>query len=163
MSSWQENKNKQFNNGGKRRAKESPYKDIVKLIKDGDSLSSIFKGDEGLKRLTLASDEGWSYKIARNTEKLKTNQIRKILSEVKSILDELRNSTNLTDDSKKRVFMIVPMIAYASGRGHVPKDFYELIKECLTFKNIKTIEDFKAFDEFITNIVAYKKVLELKN
>jgi CRISPR-associated protein Csm2 len=50
---------------------------------------------------------------------------------------------------------IQPKLAYAYGRGLIPKEFYELMSSCLAL--VKTGDDFKRFMEYVRAMMAYHK------
>ena len=91
---------------------------------------------------------------------MNSNQLRKIFTQLKTIEDSVdRNKGNeLTNDQMNQILLLMPQIAYARGRNLIPKDFYDLMTECITPKRIKDKEDYKSFVGFYTAVVAYSKL-----
>ncbi len=133
--------------------KSGPLQGIIDSIKKANSLKDVLVPE------AYALPFGWADKAAKNLNKqtsaLNTNQLRKFLSELKSI-DLVANKDNY-DQYKHKIFLLMPQIAYAHGRKIVNRDFYNLMKECITPTKLKTYDDFKAFVNFYVAIVAYFK------
>ncbi len=135
---------------------------ITNEIKKSSNLSQI------LKPQIFAPPGGWADKITKQLKEqhkknkkipeLKTSQLRKIFAEVKDICE--KRIKGIKDDNTE-LYLLYPKLAYAQGRDLMPENFYKLIIACLDkLKNSSNKEDFKAFKEFITAIVAYNKKYE---
>jgi len=57
----------------------------------------------------------------------------------------------------EKMFMILPLVAYAVGRELVEKDFFELMKVCINNDKLKSDKDIYTFSKFFESIVAYLK------
>ncbi|RMB00042.1 type III-A CRISPR-associated protein Csm2 [Hydrogenothermus marinus] len=132
--------------------------EITTEIKKANKLSEVLKPE------TFAIPNGWADEIVRQLKKgksgtsLKTSQLRKIFAEIKDICD--KKIKGLSEDNTE-LYLLYPKLAYAKGRNLLPKDFYNLLVACLDkLKNSTDKEDFKAFEEFMTAIVAYNKQYE---
>lgn len=94
-------------------------------------------------------------------DKMKTNQLRKVFSEIKRIEISTRGKGESDKFENPELLMLLPQIAYAKARKLIKKDFYEIIKliigKGINDTKIKTNGDFTRFVEFMTAIVAYHK------
>lgn len=101
----------------------------------------------------------------KQRKELKPTQLRKVFHELKAIQRDVLREIKGEEDKKqpfderfrKRVMKLMPTMAYATGRGLIPKDFYEVMKMCLGPEKLKTYEDFLRLAEFIEAIMAYHK------
>lgn len=101
----------------------------------------------------------------KQRKELKPTQLRKVFHELKAIQRDVLREIKGEEDKKqsfdkpfrKRVMKLMPTMAYATGRGLIPRDFYEVMKMCLEPEKLKTYEDFLRVSEFIEAIMAYHK------
>lgn len=147
--------NRNFNN--------NPLNELITEIRRANSLKEVFLPEK------YALADGWAYKTANvllarsrdNSKKgMNVNQIRKIYNELRSIADNIKMNNKLDDDSKNRIMLIMPQVAYAKGRGVVTQEFYNLMKECISLKKIKQKEDFISFFNFFKAVVAYSSMVK---
>ena len=135
--------------------KESKEKveEIIKKIEKEKSFSHI-----DVKTFALPKEEnGWADIIAYNLgRKMKTAQLRKVFDSLKQMEQKVRGRKDEEEFNDPKLYMILPHLAYAKGRGLITSEFYNLIKTIIPEK-IKTIGDFKKFCDFMTAIVAYHK------
>ncbi len=90
---------------------------------------------------------------------LKPTQLRRIFSELTAIERKSR------EFKKSDLIRIVPKLAYASGRGHIPKEFYDLITKCIdkvqepTEAERQSDEptDFEVFMDYFRALLAFHK------
>ncbi len=138
------------------------HQDEITLIKN--QISKARKLSEVLKPEVFAPPDGWADRIVQNLKgrrggtKLKTSQLRKIFAEVRDICEKRKKgiTTNNTE-----LYLLYPKLAYAHGRNLMPKNFYELLIACLDkLKDSSDKNDFEAFEDFMTAIVAYNKQYE---
>lgn len=93
---------------------------------------------------------------------LKSTQLRKIFHALKEIerdvKRELRGKRKTLQDQfdAQQLTLLMPDLAYAYGRGLIPKEFYEIMRLCLRDK-VKTYEDFLRSVQFIEAVLAYHK------
>ncbi len=123
---------------------------ISREIKNADV--TLFKC---LTKEDLYLPEGKAYKIANGFKSTKSNQIRKIYSMVKEAEELTR--TDGFEKGLEKMFMILPLVAYAVGRELVEKDFFELMKVCINNDKLKSDKDIYTFSKFFESIVAYLK------
>lgn len=95
-------------------------------------------------------------------DKLKPTQLRKVFSEIKSIERDVEKSVKSNEDwnedfDRSKVIQLMPLLAYATGRNLMPKDFYDIMRTCLSASKMKTKLDFKRLAEFVEAILAYHK------
>ncbi len=142
------------------------HQDEITLIKN--KISKARKLSEVLKPEVFAPPDGWADRITRQLKdqhkqdrripELKTSQLRKIFAEVRDICEK-RKKEITTDNTE--LYLLYPKLAYAQGRDLMPKNFYELLIACLDkLKDSSDKNDFKAFEDFMTAIVAYNKQYE---
>lgn len=87
-------------------------------------------------------------------EPLKPTQLRKIFNEL--IAYERRFKPGGTGDfSKAELIRVLPKLAYATGRDLIPKDFYDLMTECI--KKVNSGADFLQFMAYVRALMAYHK------
>jgi CRISPR-associated protein Csm2 len=90
----------------------------------------------------------------KEKEELKATQLRKIFHALKV----LQRETKFKEFDRTKIMKLLPELAYASGRGLIPKSFYELMKICLGREKLKDKDDFERVMDFITAILAYHKM-----
>lgn len=110
---------------------------------------------------------GYAYKYAYDlagktgTKKVNSNQLRKILDEIKActlLMQEVGFDDEQFEKIKNRLFVLVPMTAYNAKRIRAHK-LYEFIRNHINEVTIQTQEDVKVLDSLFTSIVAYHKSL----
>lgn len=96
--------------------------------------------------------------FVKKEKELKATQLRRVFDELKLIQREVeREADPQKAFDRTRLVKLMPILAYASGRGLIPRDFYELMKTCLGAGKLKTNEDFLCTAHFVTAILAYHK------
>jgi len=111
-------------------------------------LSQILSDERVLKPNGLANQ------IARQLEgKLKATQLRKVFDKIK----EIENALSKKEEYKTKILELYPKLAYSTGRGLIPKNFYRLLTLLLE-KAEKDTEDAKRVIKLITAILAYSKL-----
>ena len=106
---------------------------------------------------------GSAYQYANQFKGIPTHQLRKILNETKEALIELNRSSDGYKDARNRMFGIVAMTAYNSGRmmklsskdKEAYKNLFYFIKAHLSEKTIISPKDIVVFDKLFTSIIAY--------
>jgi CRISPR type III-A-associated protein Csm2 len=129
-------------------APASSMQDVQNYIKALTSLSALKPED-------YAEKGGWADVVVQNSQGLKATQLRKIFHYIKDLKREFQK--NEGNFNRGKVALIMPSLAYAQGRGHIPKDFYELLALCFGQAKCKTAEDFESAVNFLEAIMAYHK------
>lgn len=121
---------------------------------------SLFCEEEGLADSLIQE-------FNRQRKDLKPTQLRKVFQELKAIQRDVRKKIRVgvekdkelpfDDEYRTKVVKLMPYLAYSVGRGLIPKDFYELIKLCLSTEKLKTYGDFLRVADFVETIMAYHK------
>lgn len=88
---------------------------------------------------------------------LKPTQLRRFFHQIKELQHEFKK--NKTFDHS-RVALLMPILAYAVGRGLIPVKFYDLMKFCFGSERCKSHEDFENAAQFLEAILAYQKYHE---
>lgn len=113
-----------------------------------------------LKAEDYAIENGIADQIAQSLSE-KFTQIRKFFGHIKKI--ESTKIKGRRDDekiSKEDIYILMPELAYNYGRKVISKEFYEIMKICLTGNKIENVSDFKKFIDFLSAIIAYRKMRE---
>ncbi len=103
-----------------------------------------------------AEKDGWAHVVAQ-TSGIKATQLRKIFHYIKDLNREFQK--NETSFNRAKVALLMPTLAYAQGRNHLPKDFYELLTLCFGQDKCRTAQDFESAANFLEAIMAYHKYL----
>ncbi|MCL2115328.1 MAG: type III-A CRISPR-associated protein Csm2 [Methanobrevibacter sp.] len=117
-----------------------------------------------LKPKIYADEEGYAGKIAKkfskgrdDSQKLNSNQLRKFFGAIRDIESKEGN----WEEIEPQFYLLKPKLAVSVGRKLIPKDFYELMKACMSKVDVGEDEDkLKNFDtlvKFLEAIVAYSK------
>lgn len=102
----------------------------------------------------FGEDEKGQIKKDKIRDALKSNQLRKIFHALKQVQLKVKRTRQF---DRSDLLRMTPELAYATGRGLIPRDFYALLKTCLSPTKLRDPEDFfKAFD-FVETILAYHK------
>lgn len=128
----------------------TPENSIEQVIKNIKSLPSM----AALKPEDYAKPGGYADIVAK-AAKVKPTQMRKIFHHIKSLHREFGKS----DQPFKRaeIALVMPALAYAKGRGHIPDEFYNLLVLCFGDQKCNSAEDFEAAVNFLEAIMAYHK------
>lgn len=140
----------------------SAIEDIKKEITQMSNLSELDIEDIA-KEGGYADRIGKDFKNRKDKDKIKTTQLRKFFDETKTIERKLKMGDKGWDSIKPDFYLLRPKLAYSNARGLIPKDFFELLSECMkrvdTSKNNdkQKEENYKRFVTFLEAIVAYFK------
>jgi CRISPR-associated protein Csm2 len=85
---------------------------------------------------------------------LKSTQLRKIFHTLKQVQTKVKRTGRFERDDLLRM---TPELAYATGRGLLPRDFYILLKTCMAPEKVKDADDFLMAFDFLEAILAYHK------
>jgi CRISPR type III-A-associated protein Csm2 len=127
--------------------KATSIADVQKLIQVLPSMAAIKPDD-------FAEKDGWADVVARTPE-IKATQLRKIFHYIKDLKREFQKTDS--GFNRAKVALIMPSLAYAKGRKHLPEDFYNLLTLCFGQDKCKTAEDFNSATDFLEAILAYHK------
>ena len=99
--------------------------------------------------------------IAAERGEMKFTQIRKFFGHIKKIETvELKGRGDNDPLDPKEFYTLMPELAYSYGRGLITRDFYDVMKICLSGNKIVTVADFKRFVNLLTAVIAYHKKRE---
>lgn len=115
-----------------------------------------------LKPEDYAEKDGWADVVANTNTKneMKATQLRKIFHYVKDLKREFEKNKNF---NRAKVALLMPSLAYAKGRGHLPEEFYNLFILCFGQDKCKTAADFNSAANFLEAILAYHKFYHSKS
>jgi CRISPR-associated protein Csm2 len=142
--------------------KNSAIEDIKEEITQMSNLSELDIEDIA-KEGGYADRIGKDFKNRKDKDKIKTTQLRKFFDETKTLERKLKRGDKGWDYIKPDFYLLRPKLAYANARGLIPKDFFELLSECMkrvdTSKNDdkQKEKNYKRFVTFLEAIVAYFK------
>jgi CRISPR-associated protein Csm2 len=116
---------------------------------------------EILKPKDFAEEDQVAATIAlKHQDDLKPNQTRRVFHTFKEIDRATRgeeNNTELKDEYRTRLTLLMPELAYATGRELIPREFYGILKRCLATEKLKTVGDLRRLVQFLSAILAYQK------
>ena len=146
--------------------KNSAIEDVKEKITQMSNLSELDIED-------IAKEGGYADRIGEafknRNDKIKTTQLRKFFDETKTLERKLKRGDKGWKDIKPNFYLLRPKLAYSNARGLIPKDFFELLSECMkrvdTSKNNdkQKEENYKRFVTFLEAIVAYFKYYNPKS
>jgi len=124
---------------------------IADVRKSISSLPSM----AALKPEDYAEKGGYADIVVSSGTKLNATQLRKIFHHIKDLNRKFQRPGGTFERSK--VALLMPALAYAKGRNHLPEDFYELLILCFGQAKCNTAEDFDNASNFLEAIMAYHK------
>ena len=131
-----------------------------------DKVKRRLEGLETLSQLSreeFCEEDGYAYALAEGFgDKLKPAQLYKFFHEIKRVQQEVKKEGEGATFERGRILSLLPMLAYSTGRGLIPPEFYDILKMCLSKERLKTNEDFLRFAEFMEAIMAFHKYIEIK-
>lgn len=132
-----------------------------------NSMDDVKKHLEKLPALSHLQPEDYALEgkiadtIAGKKGDMKFTQIRKFFGHIKKIETvEIKGKKDTAAFDSKKLYLLMPELAYGYGRGVISKDFYEVMKICLGGNKINTVVDFKRFVDLLTAVIAYNKKIE---
>jgi CRISPR type III-A-associated protein Csm2 len=127
---------------------EDPSAEIRSMVRSVPKLEGLGQQLEQLEQLIDRTEQ-----LARRAgNQLNPTQLRRVFHEFRQILGDYGNDPRAAE---RRLVMFRPKLAYAFGRGLMPRWFYELMKECIS--RVKDKNDAKVLDDFLTAFLAYHK------
>lgn len=114
-------------------------------------------GDIGIDE--IAKEDGIAEQAAKEFERLKPSQLRRVFDVVKKIDYTLVDKS--WTDVEADFHMIRPLLAYAKGRDLIPDDFYTLVT--IAMQKVPVGDDdqkkknYRIFVKLLESIVAYHK------
>lgn len=131
-----------------------------------NSIEDVKKHLAGLPALSALKPEDYALEgkiadiIAKGKGDMKFTQIRKFFGHIKKIeTAEIKGKKDDETFDLTKLYLLMPELAYGYGRGVISKDFYEVMKTCLTGK-VKIVKDFRSFVDLLTAVIAYNKKME---
>lgn len=130
---------------------------IKEVIREFNKLAQIGQ----LAPSEFAEEGGLADRLVSNRddrEKLNSTQLRKVFQQIKGLEREVRKKKEGDQFDRSRLLNLMPMLAYAAGRGLLPLDFYNLLRGHLLNKDkLKTNQDFLRTAKFLEAVMAYHK------
>lgn len=135
---------------------------VNEFVKRAGELNTLSE----LEPSEIAEKGGFAERLAQNwaqsrKDKIKMTQLRKLFDEVKRY--ERNFESRGWDSISSDFHMLRPKLAFAVGRGIVPKGFYEVVSTCIdkiASNQEMRKESFYRFRELLEAIVAYYKYEE---
>lgn len=134
--------------------------------REDPEIRNILTGIEQLGKLKdldikkISDEKGYADLLAKKLRGMKTGQIRKFFGEIKNIEKKLIGGENWKN-VETEFYQLKPRLAYASGRGLIPEEFYSVVKTALNKVDIgsdtEKKENFKMLVKILEAIVAYHK------
>lgn len=126
---------------------EKTISDVVQEIRSLPSMKDLNPEE-------YAVEDGWAHIVAKEAD-IKATQLRRIFHYVKNL--KLKYQRNQDKFNRASIARLMPMFAYAKGRGHIEQKFYELLTLCFGPQKCQTAEDFESAANFLEAIMAYHK------
>lgn len=137
-----------------REEKINPIGDVTRAIeKKVGTLSELNPKD-------FAVENGWAHTVAKNLGKMKITQLRKFFTEIKRIQKKQKDKTETESIDTTEIYLLHTELAYALGRDLITRDFYNLLKLCLSDKKLQNVSDYNRLVDFLEAILAYHKMEE---
>lgn len=134
----------------------SDINDVIQKINACNNLSEIPAKD------FLDAETGYAHIVAKESikSKLNTTQLRKFFAALKKM-----EQKETWDEIETEFYLLKPRMAVSVGRGHVPREFYNVILAAMSkVDNVEEDEskmkNFDIFVKFFEAIVAYHKYEE---
>ncbi|MFN3422728.1 MAG: type III-A CRISPR-associated protein Csm2 [Armatimonadota bacterium] len=109
----------------------------------------------------LVLPDGKLDKIARQLgSRLKSTQLRRVFYDLKRLEQQARRQRSKLDPHiRTQIALTLPELAYAYGRGVIPKEFYDLMKALLhpPEQRFQDYEDVERLMQILTALLAYHK------
>ena len=113
-----------------------------------------------LRREDFAEENGYAHVLAKEfKDDLKPTQLHKFFHEIKRVQQKVKREGEEAKFERGKILTLLPMLAYSAGRELIPKEFYDILKICLSKERLKTNEDFLRFAEFMEAIMAFHKYI----
>jgi CRISPR-associated protein Csm2 len=125
--------------------------EVKSKLQNLDSMSDLSYED-------FCEENKYAHSLAQRWKgELKPTQLRKVFNQLKDQKKEVQKRDVKEVFDRKNIIKLMPMLAYACGRDLIPKDFYDIMKICLSKEKLKTNKDFILLVEFIEAILAFHK------
>ncbi len=117
-----------------------------------------------LKAEEYAKENGLAHQFAQEITgrfakpEIKMAQLRKLFNSIKIIDNSIKGKNENDKFINDNIYLIIPEVAYAVGRGVAPKGFYEVIK--FFIDKVSTNKDYKIFVSFLEATIAYARYEE---
>lgn len=138
-----------------------PIQTLVELerrLQESGTLASLLSPQDFASEGLVADQAAKELK-----DKLNPTQMRKVFHTFKQIERGLRGKADteqLSANLQAEISLISPNLAYAAGRGLLPKPFYNVLKLCLKPGKMQSVADFRRLTQLLTAILAYQKYYE---
>lgn len=130
-----------------------------------NEIDSALRGDQRISEVLTAERvcprDGWAHRIAKDLGSgMNPTQLRRFFGPLKAIADvhRWRNPDDeIQSENRVELLLLVPMLAYAVGRGRMPERFFWRLEACLGTTRLRTAADVVALGDFLTAVVAWHK------
>ncbi len=133
--------------------------ELERQLKQAGSLSALLKPEDFAEEDAVAA-------VLASDSKLKPTQTRKIFHTIKQLENACRRKEaeeSLDTETRMRLTLLNPELAYAAGRELIPVKFYEVLRLALSQDKLKTVEDLRRLSQFLTAIIAYQKLHDFRS
>lgn len=155
------NKNSNYGRGGnnqnRNQSNQGGFQRDDEISPVINKINSFKKLELGLTSAEVNLPDGLADTIAKKLKQMNTNQLYKFYAMVKEVESYYNTDFN---GALNQLYSVVPLVAYSVGRKNCPRNFYELLKACISPDKIKDGKDIKALIDFLEAIVAYFKFYE---
>lgn len=108
---------------------------------------------------SYALENGIADAIARQKGEMKFTQLRKFFGHIKKIeATKIKGKKDSDSVDTSEIHLLMPELAYGVGRNVISRDFYEIMKICLSSNKVKTVADFRRFIDLLSAVIAYHKM-----
>lgn len=156
QTNYQRNSQKGYSGSSSNRS-NNPRDNQVKLerLQINIPLYDYFKD-----RAEIFLPDGLTEQAAQAFCTISKRQLRKVLNTSKEALAVVQKGADDIETAQRILFMILPMAAYNKGRAGSKErpafeQLFNLMKDLINTKSIRSEKDIKMFDQIITSIVAY--------
>ncbi|MBC7286777.1 MAG: type III-A CRISPR-associated protein Csm2 [Armatimonadetes bacterium] len=132
--------------------------EIIREVKGSTKLSDVLTPEKVCPR------DGWAHQVVKAVGRgLKPTQLRRVFGPIKALAmrASLGKDRGGQDQAMKEILpeliSLTPVLAYSVGRGHLPRELFELLSACLDIEKLKCLEDVEKLGDFLTAIVAWHK------
>lgn len=134
---------------------------ILQELNKNEPLSKLLPVEEFAEPGKLADKLAEEFYTGKKP--LNPTQLRKIFHAIKAIERRLKGKNDkdsLDVNTKGKIHLLNPELAYAFGRELIPEKFYQIMRRALSGQKLQNVEDFRHLSKFLTALLAYNKYYE---